>query len=204
MFVGFMEMCTPSFINQYDARPNFLFVEYLKHSQEVSATLLAEYPMQLVLTALALPLLSWGYVRLASRWGQPTPGQVSAWHWRLVSALLVSAVLLVGLALMARGTLGHRAANPALAAISDDHWVNEWPLASAYTVLYAVYQNRRNEDGGVAYGQMAPERVLELVRQEMGLPTSAFASAFTDPDRPTWHRLPLAAAAYSPKRPPCS
>jgi phosphoglycerol transferase MdoB-like AlkP superfamily enzyme len=198
MFVGFMEMCTPSFINQYDARPNFLFVEYLKHSQEVGATLLAEYPMQLVLTALALPLLSWGYVRLARHWGQPTLGHVSAWHWRLLSALVVSAILLVGLALMARGSLGHRAANPALAAISDDHWVNEWPLASSYTVLYAVYQNRRNEDGGVAYGQMPPERVLALVRQEMGVPESAF----TDPDRPTWHHHELAAAASSTKRPP--
>jgi phosphoglycerol transferase MdoB-like AlkP superfamily enzyme len=201
MFVGFMEMCTPSFINQYDARPNFLFVEYLKHSQEVGATLLAEYPLQLALTALALPVLSWGYVRLARRWGQAVPAQVSAWHWRLASALLVSVILFWSLALMARGTLGHRAANPALAAISDDHWVNEWPLASAYTVLYAVYQNRRNEDGGVAYGQLPQERVLALVREEMGLPEQAF----TDPARPTWRRhVPgtPGAPAGKPQRPP--
>jgi phosphoglycerol transferase MdoB-like AlkP superfamily enzyme len=192
MFVAFMEMCTPSFINQYDARPNFLFVEYLKHGQEVGATLLAEYPLQLLLTALAIPILGWFYVRLASQQIRPKAhhGTVTKaapkMIWRWASVLLLSALLLTALALMGRGTLGHRAANPTLAAISSDHWVNEWPLASAYTMLYAVYQNQVNEDGGVTYGQMSPQRVVQLVRQEMGLNDAAF----TDPNKPTWRQHP--------------
>ena len=34
-----LEFATPSFLNEYDARPNYLFVEYLKYPDEVLAML---------------------------------------------------------------------------------------------------------------------------------------------------------------------
>lgn len=39
----FIEAATPSFINQYDLRPNIWFIEYLKYPQEVLATLKKAY-----------------------------------------------------------------------------------------------------------------------------------------------------------------
>ena len=58
IFIAFMELATPSFINQFDSRPNYLFVEYLEHYREVSSMLLTEYPFQLLLSSIHLPLIT--------------------------------------------------------------------------------------------------------------------------------------------------
>jgi phosphoglycerol transferase MdoB-like AlkP superfamily enzyme len=59
--VLFLELATPSFINQYDARPNEIFFEYLVYPKEVASTMLAGYSYQFlgafVVIALALALL---------------------------------------------------------------------------------------------------------------------------------------------------
>lgn len=180
LFIVFMEISTPAFIHQYDSRPNYLFVEYLQHYREVGGTLLAEHPFQLLVAALGLPLLGWGFWRLTGRVA------LAAGSPRLNPVLLVllSGVLLVAFAAAGRGSFGHRAANPALAAVSTDHLVNELPLSSAYTVLYAVYQNAKNSDGGVDYGKLPESRVLEIVRAEMGVPEAVFE----DPAKPTQRR----------------
>jgi len=39
----FMELVTPAFINQYDVRPNRLFIEYLKYPREVFSMLWTGY-----------------------------------------------------------------------------------------------------------------------------------------------------------------
>jgi len=66
-FIVFMEFLTPSFINQYDSRPNYIFIEYLKHYKEVGATLLAEYPWQLLLTAIVVPLFCRIFYKFSQR-----------------------------------------------------------------------------------------------------------------------------------------
>lgn len=77
LFVVFMEVGTPSFIHQYDSRPNDLCVEYLQHYREVGGTLLAEHPFQPLAAAIGLPLLGWGFWRLngpPSTTGPSSPG----------------------------------------------------------------------------------------------------------------------------------
>src|SRR5690606_907747 len=109
LLVCFMELATPAFVAQYDARPNYLFVEYLGYAREVGGTLIKDYPLHLLAAALLLPATAWAYARL-SRPAQP-PAAPRVWQ-----ALLLSALLLVSLAIAGRGALGHRAANPASAA----------------------------------------------------------------------------------------
>jgi phosphoglycerol transferase MdoB-like AlkP superfamily enzyme len=174
--VVFMELSTPAFIAQYDSRPNYLFVEYLGHVNEVAGTLLKDQWPSLLVAALLLPTVAWLY----ARWTRPGP---SAVRWKLPQALALSALLFAALALAGRGTLGHRPANPALAAATADHLVNELPLGSAYTLLYALHLSRKNEDGGIAYGHLSRQQVIDTVRTETGLP----ASAFTDPAVPLRH-----------------
>lgn len=184
VLVLFMEMATPAFVAQYDARPNFLFIEYLHNVQEVGQTLIKAYPWHLLLTAVIMPLLTWVFWRSLRAATQLNPLQTRRPH--LLWVLLTSLALLLVTALMARGAFGHRPANPALAAVTADHWVNEWPMPSLYTLAYAVYQNARNEDGGVAYGAMPQDQVLTLVRASTGLPEQAF----THPNKPLWHTRP--------------
>ena len=42
LVVVFMECSTPSFVDQFDSRPNILFLEYLNHPREVALTLWAD------------------------------------------------------------------------------------------------------------------------------------------------------------------
>lgn len=167
VFVTFMELSTPAFVAQYDARPNYLFVEYLGYAREVGGTLIKDYWPHLLGTAFLLPAVIWVYLR-----GHATPSlQIPI---RRRHAPLLSLLLLATLTLGARGAIGHRAANPASAAVTGDHLVNELPLSSAYTVLYALYLSRKNEDGGITYATLPRDRVIEVVRQETGSPAASF------------------------------
>jgi len=178
IFIAFMELATPSFINQFDSRPNYLFVEYLEHYREVSSMLLTEYPLQLLFAAIALPLVSWVFYRMSSRLTQLNKAI------RVIPALVMVPVLFVSFAFGARSTLDHRPVNPSTVALTTDHLVNELPLSSAYTVLFAIYRSSEDEKGGVPYGEMPFERVINIVRNEMNVDPSAF----TDPDIPTRHK----------------
>jgi len=170
IFLVFMECATPAFVMEYDSRPNYLFVEYLRHVREVAPTVVLQYPWATALASIALPLAGWAFWR----WATPTrPRAPIAW----TSALCWSVVLLSLFASMARGTFGHRPANPALTAITQDNLVNQWPLASGYTLLYALRQSLRNESGGVVYGHMPRDEMLAVVREEMGIPAAAFTAA---------------------------
>ncbi len=176
LLAAFMELSTPAFIAQYDSRPNYLFVEYLGYVKEVGGTLLKTHGPHLLATALLLSALGWIYARLSRPLHPPTP-------IRLWQTLPLSLLLFAVLALCARGALGHRPANPASAALTTDHLVNEMPLSSLYTVMYAIHQSRKSEEGGVVYAEMPRERVIDIVRRETGLP----AHAFTDPSSPMRH-----------------
>lgn len=191
VFVAFMELATPPFMAEYDVRPNYVFVEYLTHVQEVGGTLLKQYPWHLALAAVLLPLLGWAFWR-GTR--VPAPQRTLPWPVALVSSLCLVAVCGV----LARGSLGHRPANPALAALTQDGLVNQLPLSSAYTLLYALYQARKSEQGGVVYGTMAKDEMLALVRAASGHD----AALFHDPQYPTRHWQGLGdAKAQKPAQP---
>lgn len=179
LLVVFMELSTPAFMAQYDSRPNYLFVEYLGYAKEVGGTLIKDYWAHLLATAVLLPTVGWTYGRL-TRPAVPPPAPLRLWQ-----ALPLSVLLFVVLALCARGALGHRPANPATVAVTADHLVNELPLSSLYTVIYAIYQSRKAEQGGITYAEMPQDRVVDIVRRESGLPPGAF----TDPASPLRHTL---------------
>ena len=55
MLIVFMEASSPSFISQFDARPNRLFIEYLIYPKEVMSMLWAAYKPQLLLVSILMP-----------------------------------------------------------------------------------------------------------------------------------------------------
>lgn len=179
LLVVFMELSTPAFMLQYDSRPNYLFVEYLGYAKEVGGTLIKDYWAHLLAAAVLLPAIGWIYGQLTRPAPSP-PATLRAWQAAPLSVLLFAV-----LALCARGALGHRPANPATAAVTTDHLVNELPLSSLYTVTYAIYQSRKAEEGGITYAEMPQARVIDIVRRETGLPPGAF----TDPASPLRHAL---------------
>jgi len=173
----YIELSTPTFIDQFDLRPNYQFVEYLKYPKEVFATLWSAYKLSLIasvsITLSAAYALNW----LLNYYD---PGETTL-HW--LQAPIMSLLALLVCFAMARSTLGHRAVNPSTVAFSSDPLINTLPLSSTYTVLYAMYENLLENSGEPPYGDMDQSRATELVKRSMQVPVESFTST----EIPTLH-----------------
>ena len=166
----FVELSTPSFIDQYDLRPNYLFVEYLKYPREVFSTLWAAYKLPLILslaiTAGAAYLLNGRIKKFQSS------ERVLSWQ----RSLLVTPVLVILCLGMMRSTLDHRAVNPSTVAFSSDPLINTLALNSTYSVLYAAAATRLENSDESPYGKMTAARATELIRQSTDIPVDEFTA----------------------------
>jgi len=59
----YMEIATPPFVNEFDARPNELFVNYLQYPREVISTILSTQLFPLLIAIVSLSLIVWCYLR---------------------------------------------------------------------------------------------------------------------------------------------
>ena len=156
-----MEIATFPFVAEYDLRPDRKFLEYLKHTREVSGMLWKAYKFHLIggvffvaLTA----LLSWISVHKVI-----TNYKEFGLKTRLVLLPLITALLVLG----ARSTLGHRPANLSTASFSNNHLLNEFALNSTYSMLYAAYRMSQHERNPSAmYGRISEENSLARVRSK--------------------------------------
>lgn len=186
----FMELATPSYIDQYGVRPSRIFLEYLIYPREVFSTLWAAYKLPLILSPLvfaAASVLAWRTGHRLARAAAP---------WSLRRRALVLPLLLVLLVLGARSSLQHRPANASTAAFSSDPMVNDLALSSTYTLLNAAYGLRHESDPAAFYGRMPAEEILARVRAAM---VTELGAPFADDAIPTLHRQ---LAAARPPRPP--
>jgi len=170
LLVVFMECSTPSFVDQFDSRPNILFFEYLNSPREVGATLWAAYKIPILLAVLVVTAITWVSSRQIGKLVQPIrPTGV-------LPALLVTPLLLFVCFGFVRSTTDHRAVNPSTVALSNDPLVNELALSSAYTALYALYETRHEESGGFRYGDIDDQEVVRQVRASMRIDPADFNS----------------------------
>ncbi len=177
--VVFLELATPSFINEYDARPNRLFFEYLIYPKEVASTLMAGYGYQMAGALIVVALATIGLRYVLRKTATPPSRPM-----HLVVAVLSTMVLFVVCGLAIRSSFDHRPANPSMVALSRDPMVNDLALNSTYSVLYALAELNSEPDGGFRYGSMSDEEALRRVRTEMRVDEKDFVSG----DIPTLHR----------------
>jgi phosphoglycerol transferase MdoB-like AlkP superfamily enzyme len=173
----FMELATPSFINQFGVRPDRLFFEYLDHPREVFLTIWAVYKGLLVLTVVLIALTVWAVWNMSQKLGRASQ------TWTVKRRLLACPLILIILFLGARSSLGHRPANMSTVAFCGDPLVNMLSVSSTYSIGYAIFGLRGETDLVHGYGKMANDEVIRRVRKEIGLPESAF----TNPNIPTLH-----------------
>ncbi|MFT5693597.1 MAG: phosphoglycerol transferase MdoB-like AlkP superfamily enzyme [Oceanicoccus sp.] len=167
--VLFMEFSTPSFVNEFDQRPNFIFVEYLQYPKEVFSTLMGAYALALVGASVLTILGGWYFYRLLNR----NIGNATIKLWQ---GLLFIPVILIMQTLFIRSTLEHRPLNPSNAAFTKDLLVNDFAMNSTYSVAYAVYSSFRHEAGSKGYGDISRENVIKTIRQEMAVSEEDFLS----------------------------
>jgi len=166
----FMEIVTPSFILEYDVRPNRLFVEYLIYPSELINMLFSGYKTEIAIVTLLSFLtlyLSWKSSEIVL-----IETALPRWYWR---PLLVILVILLGV-MGARSSLGHRPLNPAMVAFSVDPLMNDLTLNSTYSMLFAVKQLQNEDDAFKYYGQMDENKIINLVRDSTNLGLNEYFS----------------------------
>ncbi|NOU52154.1 LTA synthase family protein [Pseudoalteromonas sp. JBTF-M23] len=176
--VVLFEIATPAFINQYDVRPNRLFIEYLQYPHEVFSMLVNGHLFTLVVAV----VLCGATAFVTSQYIAHHKATSSNVGW--VTHSLLSLCCLIALALMARGTLGHRPLNPSLVYFSQDALVNSLTLNSPYSVAFAIKNMRSEASAQALYGALDKQKIIQLVRNE------AYKSAFISDEFPTLSREP--------------
>lgn len=171
VFILFMEVATPNFIETFDLRPNRLFIEYLTYPKEVFTMLVNGHLSTVIISLIVMTIAIVAYWKL-SGWTVKNISQPS-WKIRPLVALLVAAVVFVG----GRSSFAHRGINPAMVAFSSDPLVNSLVLNSGYSVLYAVQQLKDEEKSAEQYGKMSVEEMFERVKKMRGRPDSDYISS---------------------------
>ncbi|MGK0517580.1 MAG: phosphoglycerol transferase MdoB-like AlkP superfamily enzyme [Planctomycetota bacterium] len=169
LLVTTMELMSISFINEYDARPNRLFIENLVPNAELRATIWADYKFVLMGIGVVLGLALWGGWRLSGR----LVTKSSTWSRRVQVAV---APLAIGLLVSGIRGFDHRPVNVSSAFFSTDRLVNELSLNSTYSAAYAAYRRRHESSPTKLYGKMDEAQVVARVRKYLNVDPGCFQS----------------------------
>lgn len=172
-----MELSTPTFISEYDSRPNRLFFEYLSSPNEVFGMLFNGYLFELVIGTLLLVATGW----LTRQWLKRHRGEVAVFS---PASFLFLLPLLALLLLGARSGIQHRPINPAMVAFSNDRMLNTLPLNSTYSVMYALYQMGNESSAAKLYGEIPEATMLQIIGHE-----SQELGQLVPSDMPSLHQL---------------
>lgn len=155
-----MELSTLDFINQYDTRPNRLFLDYLIYPKEVVGTLLKSYLPSLIITIILLNSALFFALKFGKKLFYP---QESNYKTKLLLFLVVAFFLFWG----ARGSLTtKRPINASNAIFCSDQMTNSLGLNSFYTVAFAAY-SMKNEGDVKKYGKMDELEAYSRVKKYM-------------------------------------
>jgi len=157
--VVIIEASTPAFINQYDVRPNRLYIEYLDYPQEVFSMLVHGHLFAMLSTLLLASLTSVYSYRLLCRAFTQPPSLKKASNLPILMAALIICLF------AARGTLNHRPLNPALVYFSQDSLVNSLVLNSTYSVAFALKNMGNEKSASNLYGTMLRQQIIDTVKK---------------------------------------
>lgn len=157
--VVIVEASTPAFINQYDVRPNRLYIEYLDYPQEVFSMLVHGHLLAMLSTLLLASLTSVYSYRLLCRAFTQPPSLKKASNLPILMAALIICLF------AARGTLNHRPLNPALVYFSQDSLVNSLVLNSTYSVAFALKNMGNEKSASNLYGTMLRQQIIDTVKK---------------------------------------
>lgn len=175
----FLEVATPGFINEYDVRPNRIFVEYLKYPHEVFSMLWRGFKIEIFSVLISAGFTAWVAHCYMKPWlsMQPSWSNKKIWIiWPLIFILTAFGI---------RSSLGHRPANPAMFAITADSMVNSLVLNSGYSVVYASYSLLKETKSSDIYGKMPRDEILELTgAKDTDIPTLTTLTPSHKRDKP--------------------
>ena len=158
----FMELATLDFINQYDTRPNRLFLDYLIYPKEVIGMLLKSFLPSLIITFILIIIGLFFAFKYGKRlfYTKPTSYKIK---------VILFPVLAFFIFLGARSSLTTiRPINASNAIFSSDQMTNSLGLNSLYTVAFAAY-SLKNEGNVKKYGKMDEFEAYNRVKKYMNV-----------------------------------
>ncbi|RZJ67369.1 MAG: LTA synthase family protein [Flavobacterium sp.] len=165
-----MELSTSDFIKQYDTRPNRLFLDYLIYPKEVMGTLIKSYWPTLIIAVVLLTGFTW---LLVKKRNQLFCVGHSPYRTKLILFPLIVFLLILG----ARGSLtSKRPINVSNAVFSVDQLTNCLGLNSLYTVAFAVYSIKNEDNAEKMYGKIDPVEAIERLKKYMDVGPDGFTS----------------------------
>jgi len=172
-----MELSTPDFVAQYDTRPNRLFLDYLIYPKEVMGTLLKSYLPSLIFTTIFLGVAVYFGYKKGKKLFYPS---AQDYKTKLILFPLVAFLLFFG----ARSSLtSKRPINASNAVFSTDQLTNCVGLNSFYTVAFAAYSLKNEDNAAKMYGKMEANEAYDRVKKYM----TASSQDFTDATLPLLH-----------------
>jgi len=178
MMLLFMELATPNFMIQYDTRPNRLFIEYLMYPKEVGRMLLKSFGVYILITAIIMTVVVYFLNKFSKKWFKIR--EVS-FKTKLLFSPLIVFLLFFG----ARSSLtSPRPINASNAIFSTDQFTNSLALNSTYTVAFAIYSLKNEENVSKMYGKMEKDEAFKRVKKYMTVSDADFISG----DIPLLHK----------------
>jgi phosphoglycerol transferase MdoB-like AlkP superfamily enzyme len=168
IIITLLEVSTPTFITQFDSRPNRLFIEYLMFPKEVFGMLWNGFRLVLLGGILAIILLAWLYRSMSQPWLNSQP----RWNWKLT--LLTWPLILLLVVACIRSTTQHRPANPAMFSLTSDAMVNSLTINSTWSVVHAIYGLKHEDKSGDEYGALSKKDILTILRASPWLADKKF------------------------------
>ncbi len=171
----FFEVITPTFILEYDLRPNRLFIEYLIYPKEIFSMLISGYKTVIISSLLTIFMSHKISIFLCKKLWCNT----SSLSKKYLAATCLILFLLCFLG--ARGTTGHRPINPAMVSFSTDHLLNDLSLNSLYSTSFALKQMQLEKGSDNYYGKMPAQDMFN----EIKLATIISPNLYNNSDIPT-------------------
>ncbi|MCI1779659.1 MAG: LTA synthase family protein [Bacteroidales bacterium] len=166
-YMVFMELVTVPFVNEYDTRPNRLFVDYLQYPHEVASMLVKGFTMDLIVVSVLSVIIFYFLIKLSRSWMK---FDGIRYGYKLAMFPFAGALLF----LFARSSFSPHPASPGTAAFASDQLVNSLALNSGYSLATAIHYMKDEKDVADLYGKMDFGKALPIVKKDTGIADSLF------------------------------
>ncbi|MEE9446729.1 MAG: LTA synthase family protein, partial [Arenicellales bacterium] len=151
----YIENATFPFFEEFDVRPNALFINYLEYPKEVFGNIWVSYKPELFISSLMLIAFSVWFWQRSKHFFLEV--YTLSYAKRALLFLPIFIVLFIGI----RSSFAHRPANISDATYTNSHLVNEITKNSMYAIGYAYYSQKTAAFDLSRYGHMSTEEAYQ-------------------------------------------
>lgn len=164
--VIFIEIATFPFIDQYDIRPNYIFVEYISFPKQIFDMIVNDYLIELLIAIGVLIIFIFMYIK---KYDLNSVTEILNIKYK--NRILVFIPIFILLFIGARSSFGSRPANLSDALWSHNRTINEITKNSIHSIVTDVYRNYKYADTNNAkqYGDIDIKVALKNVKELLNI-----------------------------------